>query len=197
MIRLDFKLYKLARKIFVFLMKFVYKAEYIHKENIPKEGPFLLAGNHKNNLDCVILMSSTDKSISFLAKVELMRKYGFLFKHLGIIPVDRSTKNKEAVNESIDILNNNGVVGIFPEGTFNNTEYIIRPFKMGTVKIASLSSVPIVPFAIINDYKMFRKSVKIVFGKPYYVKDKNDLVKENIVLMNKIVNLLKGEYDEK
>ena len=56
--------------------------------------------------------------------------------------------------------------------------------------MAKVTNTPIIPFAIINDYRLFRKSVKIVFGKPYFVND-NDLTKENIILMNKVINLLK------
>ena len=63
--------------------------------------------------------------------------------------------------------------------------------------MASDSNKKIVPFAIINKYKLFRKSVKIVFGKPYKIKNKNDLKIENIILMNKVIDLLKGENDGK
>jgi hypothetical protein len=59
------------------------------------------------------------------------------------------------------------------------------------------SNKKIVPFAIINDYKLFRKSVKIVFGKAYKIKNKDDLKSENIILMNKVIELLKGEENGK
>ena len=94
------------------------------------------------------------------------------------------------------MLKNGDVVGIFPEGTLNKTEYIVMPFKYGAVKIASSSNCPIVPFAIKGEYKRFRKGLKIVFGRPYYIKDKNDLTKENIKLMNQIVHLLKEKNEE-
>ena len=59
--------------------------------------------------------------------------------------------------------------------------------------MAGDSNKKIVPFAIIGKYKMFRKSVKIIFGKPYKIKNKNDLKSENIILMNKVIDLLGGE----
>ena len=124
-----------------------------------------------------------------------MDKFGWLFKRMAIIPVDRKKRNKEAVKEAIDVLKDNGVIGIFPEGTFNNTEYLVRKFKMGAVKMAHDSNKKIVPFAIIGSYKLFRKNVKVIFGKPYKIKNKSDLKNENIILMNKVIDLLGGKNE--
>ena len=192
------RLYRILRPIVVFLFKALYRIKVVNKDYIPKDGPILLVGNHKHNYDCISLMCGTKRTIHFLAKKELMDKHGLLFKHLGIIPVDRSNKNQEAISEAIDLIKNNEVVGIFPAGTFNKTEYVVMPFKYGAVKIASETRVPVVPFAISGEYRKFRKGLKIVFGKPYYIIDKKDLTKENIKLMNKVVFLLKdGRKNDK
>ncbi len=194
---MKYRLYRFNRPIIKFLMKFLFHIEIIGSENIPQEEGVLLAGNHKSNFDCFLLISSTKRTIRFLAKKELMDKCSWLFKRMAIIPVDRKRKNKEAVTEAISVLKNNGVIGIFPEGTFNNTEYVVKNFKIGAVKIASEANKKIVPFAIINKYKLFRKSVKIIFGKPYKIKNKSDLKNENVILMNKVIDLLKGEKNGK
>lgn len=192
-----YKLYRLLRGISVFLLRIIYRIQIINKDNIPKEGPFIFVGNHKHKYDCISLMSSTKRMIHFMAKQELIDKHGWLFKKLYIIPVDRNKKNKEAINESINYLKKDEIVAIFPEGTFNKTEYVIMPFKYGAVKIASEANVKIVPFAIVGEYKRFRKGIKIIFGKPYYVEEKRDLTKENVKLMNKVVKLMKGENNDK
>ena len=190
---MKYRLYRFARPIIKLFMRIFYRVEIIGNDNISNDDGVILAGNHKSNLDCLLLISSTKRTIRFIAKIELMDKCGWLFKRMGIIPVDRKSKNKEAVKEAIDVLKDNGVIGIFPEGTFNNTEYIVRKFRMGAVKMALDSNKKIVPFAIINKYKLFRKSVKIIFGKPYKIKNKNDLKSENIILMNKVIELLGGK----
>ena len=192
-----YRLYRVLRPIAVFLLKTIYQIKIINKENVPKDGAFIFAGNHKHNYDAISLMCGSKRVIHFMAKQELMDKHGWLFKNMGIIPVDRSKKNQEAIFEADGYLKNGEVVAIFPEGTFNKTEYVIMPFKYGAVKIASNSNVPIVPFAIVGEYKKFRKGLKIVFGKPYYVMDINDLTKENVKLMNKVVTLMKGEENDK
>ena len=188
------RLYRVLRPIAVFLLRVLYRIKIVNREYIPKTGPVLLVGNHKHNLDFLSVISGTKRTVHFLAKKELMDKHGWLFGKLGIIPVDRSKKNKKSISDAVNYLKNDEVVGIFPEGTFNKTEYVIKPFKYGAVKIASISSCPIVPFAIIGDYRIFRKGLKIIYGKPYYVKDIQDLTKENVKLMNKVINLL-GEKD--
>lgn len=191
------RLYQFIRKITTFLLKLIYGIKIINKDYIPENGPIIFVGNHKHNYDGISLMSTTKRPISFLAKKELLDKHGWLFSRLGIIPVNRNAKNKEAIEKAVSVLNNGGVIGIFPEGTFNKTEYIVRPFKYGAVKISSMTHAPIVPFAIVGEYKIFKRNIKIVFGKPYYVEDKKDLTKENIKLMNKVIRLMKGNVDEK
>ena len=187
------KLFPILRPIAVLLLKVLYRIEIVNKENIPKEGPILFVGNHRHNYDFICLISATKRIVHFIAKKELMDKHGWLFGKLGIIPVDRSTKNKEAVTEAIDMLKKGEVLGIFPEGTHNKTEYVIKPFKYGAVKIASEADCPIVPFAIKGEYKLFHRGLKIIFDKPYKVSDKQDLTKENIKLMNKVIKLLDEE----
>ena len=191
---MKYPLYRFLRPVIKVLMKVFFRVQYINKKNIPKKGPYILVGNHKSNFDCVMVISSVKETVHFLAKKELIdSKFGFFFKWMGIIPVDRKKRNKEAMNSARGVLENKGVVGIFPEGTFNKTEYVIMPFKMGSVKLAYDMKVSIVPFAIVGDYKLFKKT-KIIFGKPYKIKT-TDLKGENITLMNKVIRLMKNEYN--
>lgn len=172
----------------------LFRPKYINKNNIPKNGPVVLAGNHKSNFDCASLVCSTNRVVHFLAKKELLdTKLKFFYKGMGIIPVDRKNKNPEALKEAIRNLNNNKVIGIFPEGTTNKTNNVIMPFKYGAVKMASEANAYIVPFSITGEYKFFGK-LKITFGEAYKVS--KDLEKENAILMNKVTSLIKGDKNE-
>ena len=193
---MNYRLYRILRPITVFLLKLLYGIKVVNKNNIPKQGPVILVGNHKHNYDFISLISGTRRVVHFLGKKELIDKHGWLFKKLPVIPVDRSSKNKEAIDEAIKLIDNGEIVGIFPEGTFNKTEYVIMPFKYGAVRIARDTNVNIVPFAITGEYKIFKRNLKIEFGKPYKIEDKKDLTKENIKLMNKVVRLMKGNDNE-
>ena len=184
----DVFLYKLLRPLITILFKLLYRPKIVGTENIKSSGGIILAGNHNNNLDGAILISSTKRNIHFLAKIELfkgMKKY--FFDNLGLIPVDRSKRNHKALEVAYEYLKNEKVIGIFPEGTFGRGK--ILPFKLGAIKMAYETGCEIVPFAITGDFKMFSKNLKIEFGKPIKIKN-NDLEKENEKLRNTVVGMV-------
>ena len=184
-------LYKLLIPLDKIFMHFFYHPTYIGKEYIPKTGSVILAGNHTSQLDPLLLMSSTNRCIHFLAKIELFKGIKkIFFKNLGIIPVDRSKKNPEAINLANKYLKDNKIIGIFPESTINKTKDIIMPFKYGAVKMAKETNNQIIPFSITHKYKLFKKSVVICFDKPYTVT--GDIEKDNKILEEKVTNLIRS-----
>lgn len=168
------------------IFKTIYKPEIIGKENIPESGRIILAGNHTNYFDCLLVGSATKRCVHYLAKDELIKgPFGFIFKALGIIPVNRRTKDSKALETAVETLNDEKLIGIFPEGTINRTEDVVMPFKFGAVKMAQTTQTNIIPFVISGKYKPFKKNVKIRFFEP--VKVGEDLVEANNKLM-KIVS---------
>lgn len=184
----DVFLYKVLRPIITVLFKVIYKPTIIGKENIKNEGRIILAGNHTNNLDCALLISSTKRNIHFLAKSELFTGIKkILFSNMGLIPVNRKKKDHKSLDMAYKYLNKDKVIGIFPEGTIGKKG--ILPFKMGAVKMSYETNCEIVPFAITGEYKLFSNNLKIEFGKPLKIKNSN-LEKENEKLRNKIVKMV-------
>ena len=110
---------------------------------------------------------------------------------MGIIPVNRKIHDKNALNKAIEMLKENKVIGIFPEGTINRTKDTIMPFKTGAIRMSKETNSYIVPFTIKGKYKLFRKSVKIEFYKPYKVNKEIEF--ENEKLMQKISSELDKE----
>ena len=183
--------YKCVRPILYVFIK-LYRPTYIGLENIPKDKSFILAGNHTSYLDPILVASTTKECVHFFAKDSLYKGIKKpLFKSLGIIPVNRNIKDKNALNLGIKYLNDNKVIGIFPEGTINKTSEKIMKFKYGAVKMSKETGKLIVPFAINNEYKFLRKSVSITIGTPYVVTD--DLGSANEKLMEIVKNMIKKE----
>lgn len=179
-------LYRLTRPIITHLFKFFYRPEYICQENIPMDGPIILAGNHTSILDCLLLISSTKRSIHFLAKLELFRGFkGIIFNNMGLIPVDRKYKTTKPLNEAEKYLNIGGIVLIFPEGT---TSKNLLEFKLGSVALANRTNNKIVPFVISGKYRIFKRGLKIKFLSPIDITD--DITKENERLRKIIKNEL-------
>lgn len=189
---MDDSLYKILRPILTGWFKLFFKPTITGKENIPTSGRIVLAGTHTSILDPVFILACNKRVIHFLAKDELVNgPLGFAFKKMGIIPVNRREKDVTVMPSSIKVLNNDEVVGIFPEGTINKTDDITMKFKTGATRMAYETNSEIVPFAITGKYKIFRKSVKIIYGKPYKVHS-NDFRKETDILRSKVNKLIIG-----
>ena len=178
--------YRIMRVPLSAIFKAVYKPTIIGKELIPENGRIILAGNHTNYFDCLLVGCSTKRCVHYMAKDELLKgPLGFAFKALGIIPVNRRTKDKNALYTAIKTLKEEKLIGIFPEGTINKTEDVVMPFKFGAVKMSQEAESDIIPFAITGKYKPFKKSVKIRFFEP--IRAGEDLAETNNLLM-KIVS---------
>lgn len=161
--------YKLLTPLMRLIFKLYYNPQLINKKVIPKKGPILIVGNHKHVYDQCLTIMATKRVIHYMAKKEYFEgKLAWLFKLVGCISVDRSIKDEVAKNKAISILNKNGAVGLFPEGTRNKTDKLLLPFKFGAVSMAKKTNALIVPFAITGDYKFRSKNLKIRYGEPFY-----------------------------
>lgn len=186
-------LYIIVRPIITLLFKIVFHPKIIGRENIPRNGSIVLGGNHTNNLDCLLLIAATNRKIHFLAKDSLTKGFfGFIFKGMGIIPVNRKIHDGSALDMAKMVLCSGKTIGIFPEGTINRGDGIILPFKIGCVKMAFDTKSQVVPFVIKGKYNIFGKSVSIKFLEPFTPSDDN-LDYENNKFMDLIKNELKKE----
>lgn len=177
--------YKIVRPLVKLYTKVCYPSQVLGLDNIPKEGPILLAGNHTKWLDPVLLVGVVKRQVHFLAKEELF--HGLtkpIVKGMGCVPVNRRIHDHNALEEAENYLKNDLCVGIFPEGTINRTSDTVMPFKIGAVKACNVTGAKLVPFVITGKYKLFRKKVSIEFLEPMTIGD--DLEKENKKLMKKI-----------
>ena len=186
--------YTLVKPLVKLLFYTLYRPTIKGIENIPKKGPFVLAGNHTKWLDSVMLVSVTPKhQVHFLAKEELWHGKGWIVvKAMGCIPVNRKIHDKDALVKAYEYLNNGSSIGIFPEGTINRTDDIIMPFKFGAVKMCKETDATLVPFVITGKYKMFKKGVTVEFLKPRKVTE--DLELENEKLMNDVKEKLEDYF---
>lgn len=159
------------------------------RENIPKTGAVVIAGNHRRSVDCFMLFSATRRCIHFLAKAEIFKgPLKYFFSGAGLIPVHRQTKDRAALDAAIDYLNMGCAVGLFPEGKVNHTNAVVLPFKFGAVKMAHHTGAPIIPFTLTGKYLPFARP-RIVFHEPFYVTG-DDLASENKRLEEHIGKLL-------
>lgn len=185
-------LYSIIRPFLWIFLIITIKPKIIHKNRIPKKEGFIFAGTHTSYFDAFLIGCTTLRPLHFLAKKELMdiKVLGPMLKALGFIRVDRSKKNPQVTDSAVEYLKDNRIVCLFPEGTINKTDDYILPFKYGAVSFAYKSGKPIVPFAFVGGPKLFNYHVKVLLGDPYYV-ESDDLEKENKILEQKVIELIK------
>ena len=187
-------IYKIVRPIVKGLVYLIFRPEVKGLENIPKDGPYVLAGNHTKWLDPVMLVAVSGRNqVHFLAKEEMWHGAGWIVvKAMGCIPVNRKIRDKDALISAYKHLNSSRCIGIFPEGTINRTNDITMPFKIGAVKMCKETGASLVPFVITGKYKWFGKNIKIEFLKPRKVTGELDL--ENDKLRNCISDKLEDYF---
>ena len=102
-------------------------------------------------------------------------KFAWFFKLAGCIPVDRSIHDDAAKAAALEVLNLDGAVGLFPEGTRNKTnDKFLLDFKFGTVSMAQKTGATIVPCGLTGDYKFWSKNLMFRVGKPFKVSKNED-----------------------
>ncbi len=194
--KLPEKFYKFVKPILGSIFKLYYHPKIIGKENIPKEGSIIIAGNHKHVMDQCGVIISTKRVVHYMAKKEYFdSKLSWFFKWTGCISVDRSIHDDTAKEAALNVLRDGRALGIFPEGTRNKTEAFLLPFKFGCVSMAKKTDSYIVPFAVTGDYKFRSKNLVYRIGKPFKVTNM-ELPDANKKLEKAIGDLMKKSLSE-
>ncbi len=177
-------------------------------ENIPGDGPALLAFNHIAFLDpfaAAYAVHRAGRRPRFLGKSELFqdRRIAWILRGAGQIEVKRGTREAPmALDHAVDALRRGEVVVVFPEGTITNDPDLhpMEP-KTGTARMALEAGVPIIPCAVWGTANVWpkgyrkhwwppRQSVLVRIGKPIEVagdhKSREDWTRVGDRLMDEI-----------
>lgn len=162
--------YKFVKTLCYIIFKILFRLEVIGLENIPKEGPVVIAANHISLLDPPLVGASSSRAVNFMAKEELfVFPLGQIYSSLGAFPVKRGASDRNAIKNALGILKDGKVLGIFPEGT-RSTDGKLGPAEPGALAIANKGRAQVVPTAVIGSVLKGRKSfwpkMKVVFGEP-------------------------------
>ena len=155
-------LYIIAKIKFLIIFKLFFRLKVTGQQNIPQDGPFIIVANHSSLLDPVILGVSIKPKIIFVAAAYLfeIRWLGYLLRKANSIPVQRENDIK-AIKQSLKILQQGGVLGIFPEGGVDRQKDDL-PIKAGAAYLATKVGVPIVPIRIKGVDKALPRGAKFI-----------------------------------
>ncbi len=157
------------------LFGWLFRAKVYGKENIPPEGPYIVAPNHTSFWDPPFVgWAMYPVETYFLAKIDLFvhnKLFGALIKWLHAIPLDRVNSLK-GLKEGMRILKEGKVLVVFPEGTRNRTnDRVLLPLKEGTALLALKAKVNILPVFLYEskgsywDWILRKRQLAIRFGK--------------------------------
>jgi 1-acyl-sn-glycerol-3-phosphate acyltransferase len=133
-------------------------------EHLPRRGPYLIAANHHNYLDAVVLGVSVPEPIAFMVMPRVWHAtplHPAFHRHVGSIPLRLDGADVGALRRALGTLEGGRVVGIFPEGPFSVRGRLERGLP-GVALLALRSGVPVVPAGIRGTWEALR-------GRRFYV----------------------------
>lgn len=140
------------------LLRVVFRPQTEGAENIPAEGPVILASNHLSYADWLFMPLTLSRRVTFVAKAEYFTTPGIkgwfqkqFFSGAGQVPIDRSGASaaEGALSSAKRILDDGDMFGIFPEGTRSHDGRLYRG-KTGVARLALETGVPVIPVAVVG-----------------------------------------------
>jgi 1-acyl-sn-glycerol-3-phosphate acyltransferase len=117
--------------------------------HIPVQGAAIIAPNHKSFLDAFFIALATRRPVRYMAKTELFKgPLGWLFVRLGAFPVRRGEADADAIQTARAVLEQGGLLVVFPEGTRVDDPDALGSAHHGAGWLALETGAPIVPAAI-------------------------------------------------
>jgi 1-acyl-sn-glycerol-3-phosphate acyltransferase len=165
--------YTLVRIVLTIPTILIYRLRAIGVENVPKQGPLVLAPNHFSHMDHFFVGVYLRRKVRFMAKSQLFGPpvLTYIYKHGGVFPVRRGHHDEEAFETVRQLIEQGEMLLVYAEGGRSRSGELGQP-KPGIGRIALESGVPIVPVAIhgserVRSWKRLRfPKVTLQFGEP-------------------------------
>ena len=166
-------MYNFVKASLKLFYRLFYKVTIVNGEKIENAKGVVISGNHLSNHDPLLFPAFFNKEIRFMAKEELFKIFFIkqTLKATGAIPIKRGTFDRTAINQSIKLLKEGEIVGIFPEGTRNKTgTKDMLEFHDGVAMFAVKTQKPIIPMILYEKPRRWKKNYLFV-GDPFELTD--------------------------
>jgi 1-acyl-sn-glycerol-3-phosphate acyltransferase len=156
------------------LFERVGKPEIINRPGFFRQGGTgaVIACNHVGWADSLWMAYAVyPRQLRYMSKQELFNPplSRWVLEHGGSIPIDRAEPSPSSIKAAVDILQQGGVILIFPAGTRSDENIA---FKRGAATIALHARVPLVPAFFQGPKQMqvahllHRPPIRVTFGSP-------------------------------
>jgi 1-acyl-sn-glycerol-3-phosphate acyltransferase len=169
---------RVLRSIVRFLFWLLTRLEVQGLDNIPVQGPAILATNHLGRLDSPLVFSVLERADATSLVADTYKKsivFGWMVNAVHGIWINRDQADLRALRAATEYLKKGGLLGIAPEGTRSQNGSLM-PAKTGVAYLADKMKVVIIPVAITGTEKVFhdlyrfhRSHILIKFGQPFYL----------------------------
>ena len=127
------------------LMPLLARAHITGKDNFPRTGPLIVVGNHTAAMEVVMMGVYSPYPIEFMGSIDIPHEslMAFFINAYGFIPIFRGNVTPSSMKTGVDVLQQNGILGIFPEGGI--WEPSIRRAQSGVAWLSYHAQAPILP----------------------------------------------------
>lgn len=166
--------YRLVRIFAIPILRGLFGFDVTGRENIPRQGNYIVIANHLNWLDefTLLWLLPAEPRLHFLADPTILvtRKVQWWMVRTtgGYVPVVRERHGDQTLFKHVDrCLEIGGAIAIFPEANYGPKEGELLPFRKGFAHFAIKAGVPVVPVALSGTKDLWlRKRIKVVVGTP-------------------------------
>jgi 1-acyl-sn-glycerol-3-phosphate acyltransferase len=164
--------YQAVRVVLTPYLLLLHRARCIDSDNIPADGPVIIAPNHFSFLDHFFVAVYLRRKVHFMAKSQLFRRpLQFIFTHGGVFPVRRGHQDEQAFKTAHAVLARGDIVVMYAEAGRSRSGELGKP-RHGIGRLALESGAPVVPTAIAgteqarNWKRLQFPKVTVQFGEP-------------------------------
>ncbi|MGC6483044.1 MAG: lysophospholipid acyltransferase family protein [Synechococcus sp.] len=139
-------------------------------ENLPNQGPVLLAPTHRARWDALMLPMAAGRRVTgrdcrfMVTRTEMVGLQGWFLKRLGCFAVDQGRPSMTTLRFAIDLLAAGEQLVVFPEGRINRTDDPIR-LQQGLARLSQLATRQGVPVQVVPVGLAYSEARPRLFGR--------------------------------
>ncbi|HET7266462.1 MAG TPA: lysophospholipid acyltransferase family protein [bacterium] len=170
--------YRISKALLRIILGVLFGFRVDGREHEPAAGPVVVVSNHLSDLDPLVVGAALRRRVAFMAKHELFRVPGvrWWITKCGAFPVRRGTADRHALRTALEILQNGGVLVMFPEGTRGRDRALREP-EPGAALLARRTGAALLPVAVLGTdvvlprdaHRLRRARIAVRIGPPLYV----------------------------
>jgi len=156
------------------LLPLFFQVQITGRENFPDKGPLIVVGNHTAAMEAVFINIYTPWQMEMLSAADIPAEpfVEWISNFYGVIPLHRGSFDRSALQTALDVLDQGGVIGLFPEGGI--WEEGKRKAQRGVAWLSYRSNAPVLPIGFSDTTGKLNAALK--FNRPEMIMNVGDII---------------------